>query len=118
VAQNRISLCAWYNVDNPGEVVELEARGLAFEIVRSPKETLVLVQDGTIVHRIPLDTSRIEFGTAILDGDLLRAMLFLEISHFKGDKRSMWKQLSREAIESQELKIAERACYASGDIAR
>jgi intraflagellar transport protein 172 len=118
VAQNKMSLCVWYNVDHPGEFTEVETRGLAFDVVRSQKETFILVQDGNIVHQIPLDASRIEFGTAILDGDHLRAMLYLEVSEFKGEKASMWKQLARDAIESKELKIAERACYAAGDIAR
>lgn len=118
VAQNKGSLCVWYNVDHPGEFTELETRGLAFDVIRSQKETVILVQDGTIVHQVPLDASRIEFGTAILDGDHIRAMLYLEVSEFKGEKTSMWKQLAKDAIESKELKIAERASYAAGDFAR
>lgn len=55
----------------------------------------------------------IEFGTALDECDLGRAVLFLEKSEQRGqDVQAMWRKLAAVALEHSQLMVAQR-CYAS-----
>lgn len=61
----------------------------------------------------------IEFGTAIEDLDLNRAVGFLEDSEKENiDVSSMWRQLAEVALEQGNLLIAQRAYAGLNDISR
>lgn len=66
-----------------------------------------------------LDSTMIEFGTAIEDLDLNRAVAFLEDSEAENvDISAMWRQLAEVSIEHGRLWIAQRAYAGLRDIAR
>lgn len=66
-----------------------------------------------------LDSTMIEFGTAIEDLDLNRAVGFLEDSERDNvDVSAMWRQLAEVALEQNQLLIAQRAYAGLKDISR
>lgn len=82
-----------------GEVVDLE---------RNNGRTEVLVQSGVDTISYTLDEGLIEFGTAIDDGDHLRALNFLETLEMTSETEAMWKTLGDLTLQARQLKIAER----------
>lgn len=54
------------------------------------------------------------------DGDLLRAVLYLELGSqsTEEEKRLMWKQLQKRALELGDLGIYERAAAGSNEISK
>ena len=118
VAQSKRCIYVWYNIDVPEQCVETEVKGVAFDVVKENNKTSVLIQDGNAIHEFHLDESRIEFGTAIDDGNYVRAMAFLESCEPSSDTESMWRVLAKVTLDARELLIAERALCALGDIAR
>jgi intraflagellar transport protein 172 len=78
VAQSQSLLHIWYHAESLDKVQTLEIRGEVLEVIKDAGKTTVRVQDGTIVTEIPLDDELIEFGTAIEDNDLVRALSYLE----------------------------------------
>ena len=69
------------------------------------RRTQVIVQDSRQEYSYTLDEGLIEFGTAIDDGDLLRAMTFLESLELTPEAEAMWRTLGRLAVDSQQLHI-------------
>ncbi len=56
-----------------------------------------------------LDEGLIEFGTAVDDGDLNRAVAYLEsLSPEADETEAMWRTLARMALENRQLHVAER----------
>ena len=116
VAQSRDQLCVWYNADTPDRVSTQPIRGEACGVDFQDNKTVVLVNDGVSVNSVPLDSSMTEFGTALEDGDLGRAVLYLETLELTSETETMWKSLSRRALDTGQLNIAERCFAALGDI--
>ncbi|XP_075437552.1 intraflagellar transport protein 172 homolog, partial [Ascaphus truei] len=81
-----------------GDIVDLE---------RSEGKTEVIVTEGVNTVSYTLDEGLIEFGTAIDDGDYYRAAAFLETLEICSETEAMWKTLSRLALESRHLHVAE-----------
>ena len=79
VAQSREQLCVWYNIDTPERVTSFQISGEVMEVERTEGRTDVIVQEGHQELSYALDEGLIEFGTAIDDGDYLRAMNYLEV---------------------------------------
>ena len=65
----------------------------------------MIVQDSRQEYSYTLDEGLIEFGTAIDDGDLLRAMTFLESLELTPEAEAMWRTLGRLAVDNQQLHI-------------
>lgn len=66
-----------------------------------------------------LETRLIEFGTAIEDLDLTRALIFLEKSEQERiDVSSMWRQLATAALQEGRLLIAQRCFAGLNDVSR
>lgn len=66
-----------------------------------------------------LENRLIEFGTAIEDLDLNRALIFLEKSEEERvDVSSMWRQLATVALQEGRLLIAQRCFAGLNDIAK
>ncbi|RLV86206.1 hypothetical protein DV515_00015928 [Chloebia gouldiae] len=118
VAQNRNSLCIWYNIDAPERVTMFPLKGDIVGLERNDGKTEVIVSEGVNTVPYTLDEGLIEFGTAIDDGDYHRAAAFLETLEMSTETEAMWKTLSRLALEARQLHIAERCFAALGNIAR
>jgi intraflagellar transport protein 172 len=117
VAQNRTSLCVWYNIHAPDQVTLHSIKGDVEDIERGDGRTEVIVDEGMAQAVYPLDESLIEFGGAMDDRNLLHAMTILENLELTPESEAMWKQLSTAAIEVMDLAIAQRCAAAVGDVA-
>ncbi|XP_055666694.1 intraflagellar transport protein 172 homolog isoform X1 [Falco peregrinus] len=118
VAQNRSSLCIWYNIDAPERVTMFPLKGDIVDLERSDGKTEVIVSEGVNTVSYTLDEDLIEFGTAIDDGDYHRATAFLETLEMSTETEAMWKTLSRLALEARQLHVAERCFAALGNMAK
>ncbi|XP_067032279.1 intraflagellar transport protein 172 homolog isoform X2 [Acropora muricata] len=118
VAQNRGNLCVWYNIDSPERVTMFPIKGDIVDLERSDGKTEVLVNEGVTTISYTLDEGLIEFGTAVDDGDFVRAVTFLESLEMSLETEAMWKTLSRLALEARQLHIAERCFAALGDVSK
>ncbi|XP_060552918.1 intraflagellar transport protein 172 homolog [Ruditapes philippinarum] len=118
VAQNRGNLCVWYNIDAPERVTMFPLKGEIVDLERTDGKTEVIVNEGVTTISYTLDEGLIEFGTAIDDGDLERAVAFLETLEMSAETEAMWKTLSKLAMEDRQLHIAERCYAALGDVAK
>uniref|UniRef100_A0A8C4VU35 Intraflagellar transport protein 172 homolog n=1 Tax=Gopherus evgoodei TaxID=1825980 RepID=A0A8C4VU35_9SAUR len=118
VAQNRNSLCIWYNNDAPERVTMFPLKGDIVNLERSNGKTEVIVAEGVNTVSYTLDEGLIEFGTAIDDGDYSRAAAFLETLEMSTETEAMWKTLSRLALEAKQLHIAERCFSALGHVSK
>ncbi|KAM3856962.1 intraflagellar transport protein 172 homolog [Vipera latastei] len=118
VAQNRNSLCVWYNIDTPERVTMFPMKGDIVDLERSNGKTEVIVTEGVNTVSYTLDEGLIEFGTAIDDGDYHRAVAFLETLEMSAETEAMWKTLSRLALEAKQLHIAERCFAALGQVSK
>ena len=68
----------------------------------------MLVKSGVDTISYTLDEGLIEFGTAMDDGDFIRALRFLETLEMTRETEAMWKSLGELALEASQLHIAER----------
>ncbi|XP_020839464.1 intraflagellar transport protein 172 homolog isoform X1 [Phascolarctos cinereus] len=118
VAQNRNSLCVWYNIEAPERVTMSSIRGDVVNLERSGGKTEVMVTEGVTTVAYTLDEGLIEFGTAIDDGNYTRAAAFLETLEMTPETEAMWKTLSKLALEVRQLHIAERCFSALGHVAK
>ncbi len=117
VAQNRNSLCVWYNIHAPGQVTTHTIKGDVEDIERSGGKTEVIVDEGMSQAVYPLDESLIDFGTAIDDKDYVRAVDILDDLEVTPEVEAMWSQLSTEAVSVGDLRIAQRCAAALGNVA-
>ena len=78
------------------------------------------MQDGSLISDVTLDDQLIEFGTAIEDKDLVRALSYLEKldSSASGSGKGLWSTLARLSLETNQLRIASRCYAALGDVAK
>uniref|UniRef100_T1KB24 Uncharacterized protein n=2 Tax=Tetranychus urticae TaxID=32264 RepID=T1KB24_TETUR len=117
VAQARDKVYVWYDFSRPvihdipgdskAEVMSIEREGGLSRV--------------TFTGNIPdiiLDDVLLEFDTALEDGDLRRAMSFLETCELSPESEAMWKQLANVALQSSDISVAERAYAAIGDVTR
>ncbi|KAI2522819.1 intraflagellar transport 172 [Homo sapiens] len=118
VAQNRNSLCVWYNIEAPERVTMFTIRGDVIGLERGGGKTEVMVMEGVTTVAYTLDEGLIEFGTAIDDGNYIRATAFLETLEMTPETEAMWKTLSKLALEARQLHIAERCFSALGQVAK
>nr|CAD7263276.1 unnamed protein product [Timema shepardi] len=118
VAQSRNNLCVWYNIDSPDQVTLFPIKGDAVDVVRADGKTEVVVEEGQHQLGYELDEGLLEFGTAIHDNDLGKAILFLEKLGDKPEAEGMWSILANIAIATNKLRVAERCYAALGDVAR
>uniref|UniRef100_A0A8C9HWM4 Intraflagellar transport protein 172 homolog n=1 Tax=Piliocolobus tephrosceles TaxID=591936 RepID=A0A8C9HWM4_9PRIM len=118
VAQNRNSLCVWYNIEAPETVTMFTIRGDVIGLERGGGKTEVMVMEGVTTVAYTLDEGLIEFGTAIDDGNYIRATDFLETLEMTPETEAMWKTLSKLALEARQLHIAERCFCALGQVAK
>ncbi|KAI0233465.1 hypothetical protein LSAT2_016275, partial [Lamellibrachia satsuma] len=118
VAQNHGNLCVWYNIDAPERVTLFPIKGDIVDVEKHDGKTDVLVIEGVSTVSYTLDEGLIEFGTAIDDGDYVRAVTFLERLEMSSETDAMWRTLSRLALEATQLHIAERCFAALGDMAK
>ncbi|XP_027706181.1 intraflagellar transport protein 172 homolog isoform X2 [Vombatus ursinus] len=118
VAQNRNSLCVWYNIEAPERVTMSSIRGDVVSLERGGGKTEVMVTEGVTTVAYTLDEGLIEFGTAIDDGNYTRAAAFLETLEMTPETEAMWKTLSKLALEVRQLHIAERCFSALGHVAK
>ncbi|OQS01442.1 intraflagellar transport protein [Achlya hypogyna] len=118
VAQNRANLYVWYNIRSPDKATIYQIKGDVEQIERANGRTEVIVDEGMNTASYQLDESLINFGTAIDDKHLLRAMAILEPLELTPETEAMWTQLSAEALKSNDHRIAERCVAALGDVCR
>ena len=117
VAQNRASLCVWYNIRAPDQVTLQSIKGDVEDIERTEGRTEVIVDEGMSQAVYPLDESLIQFGTAIEDRNLTKAMDILSNLELTADAEAMWSQLSAISLKAGDLAICQRCAAAVGDIA-
>ena len=108
VAQNRNSLCVWYNIHSPGQVTSHSIKGDVEDIERVDGRTEVIVDEGISQAVYPLDESLINFGSALEDGDYVRAVDILDGLEVTNEVGAMWRQLSTIAVTEGDLRIAQR----------
>ena len=80
----------------------------------------VRIQDGSLITQVRLDDQLIEFGTAVEDQDLLRALSYLEKieSNQQDSVKGLWNSLAVLSVEANEMRIASRCYAALGDLAK
>ena len=78
------------------------------DLERHDGRTEVVVQSGVDTISYTLDEGLIEFGTAIDDGDYLRALVFLETLEMTSETEAMWRTLGELTLAANQLRIAER----------
>ncbi|KAG7173582.1 Intraflagellar transport protein 172-like [Homarus americanus] len=118
VAQSREQLCVWYNIDTPERVTTFQIKGEVVDVERADGRTEVIVQDGVQELSYALDEGLIEFGTAVDDGEFLRAMNYLETLPLTAEAEMMWRTLARLTLEGRHIYIAERCFAALGDVSK
>lgn len=118
VAQNRNNLCIWYNIEAFEKVTMQPIKGDIQEIKKEMNKTNVVINEGVNMVNYELDSGLIEFGTAMDDGDLVRAVDYLESVQISDETETMWRTLARIALETQNFFIAERCYAALGDVAK
>lgn len=118
VAQSGKNLCVWYNIDSPDNYTSIEIKGEVVEVVRADNRTEVVVQDGVQQLGYELDSSLVEFGTAVHDNDLARAVLFVESLGSRPEAEGMWQNLAGIALAAHDLRVAARCYAALGDVAK
>lgn len=118
IAQSHQNLCIWYNIDAPERVTTFPLKGEITDIERANGRTDIIVEDGVNQVAYTLDEGLIEFGTAMEDGDLLRAVAFLETLESTPESDAMWSTLAKKALQEQNLIVAARSYAALGDIAK
>ena len=118
VAQNRNNLCIWYNIEAHEKVTMQPIKGDIQEVKKENGKTNVVINEGVNIVNYELDSGLIEFGTAMDDGDLVRAVDYLESVQISDETETMWKTLARVALECQHFFIAERCYAALGDVAK
>ena len=87
-------------------------------IERAYGKTEVMVNGPSAVSSYALTEELIEFGTAVDDDDLVRAMDILESMELSPQSEAMWRQLHDVGLGRWELLVAERCAAAVGDVAR
>jgi intraflagellar transport protein 172 len=118
VAQNKTSLCVWYNINIPDKTTMFPLKGEVTSLERRGGRTEVMVKSGVDTVTYTLDEGLIEFGTAVDDRDYLRALSFLEGLEMSGESEAMWGTLGQLSLQDRKLKIAERCYAALGDVAK
>lgn len=116
VAQNRSSLCVWYNVSAPDQITSIPIKGDVEDIERAEGRTEVIVDEGLSQAVYPLDESLISFSTALDDAEFFRAMDILEKLVLSPDVEAMWRQLKIVALKAGEVRVAQRCCAALGNV--
>ncbi|RWS06825.1 Wimple/ift172-like protein [Dinothrombium tinctorium] len=117
VAQSRDKLYIWYDFSKPViHDISHGSRTEAVGIIREGGLTRVIFNGSE--NDFILDEVLLEFDTAIEDGDLQRAMSFLETCNMSAESDFMWRTLGNVALKSSNLTIAERAFAAVGDVTR
>ena len=66
VAQNRTSLCIWYNIEMSDNASMIPIRGEITGIARNNGKSEVLVQTGIETTSYTLDEGLVEFGTGMI----------------------------------------------------
>ena len=118
VAQSRDNLAVCYNAADPERLTMFPIKGDVQELIRGDGETNVIVVEGSHQVAYTLDEGLIEFGTAMEDGDLHRAVAYLEGLAEGPESLAMWKTLATVGLQQRKLHVAQRAYAALGDIAR
>ena len=118
VAQSGEKLFVWYDLQKP--VIHEIPGGSRIEatgIEREAGVTRVTFSSGP-KNDVILDEAFLEFDTALNDGDLERAMFFLESCDLSAESESMWRTLAHVALRQNDLMIAERCFAATGDMTK
>ncbi|OAF71469.1 Intraflagellar transport protein osm-1 [Intoshia linei] len=126
VAQTHASICIWYNIDTPDHYVTIPIKGDVVELKYSENNVVsVITSSGPTqqdTHSYPLDDGLVEFGTAIEDSDLNRAVRFLEAKENNKEKTltqntlqsftPLWRKLAELSLKNGQLFITWR-CYSA-----
>jgi intraflagellar transport protein 172 len=115
VAQNRKTLCVWYNPNSPDKMTNIEINGDVEEIERLNGHTTVIVDEGMQQSRYELKEGLIMFGNAI-NVDLTRAMDTLDPLALSKETEAMWRKLLERSLKQERLNIAQRCAVALGDM--
>ncbi|CAI2733336.1 unnamed protein product [Schistosoma spindalis] len=119
IAQSRDSLCIWYNTESTDRMTSIPLRGGDItNVVRQNGRTEVLINEGVNSVAYALDDSRIEFGTAMDDGDLERAVSFLESLDVTPETKSMWTKLAFASLKAGNLIISEQSFASLGCVSK
>ena len=118
VAQNRGSLCVWYNIHTPDQVTVHQIKGRVVDIERANGRTEVIVDELLSTASYLLDEALIEFGSAIDDHAYDRAADILEILERSPEAEGMWKKLEEIAFSGNNLLVAHRCAAALGNVGR
>jgi intraflagellar transport protein 172 len=118
VAQSRLSLCVWYNIDAPDKVTSYDIKGDVEDIERVDGHTEVVVDEGLNTASYLLDEGLIAFSTALDDRDYDGAMDILEGLEMTSETEAMWRRLGEASLLAGSLLIAQRCAAAVGDVAR
>ncbi|CAH8629630.1 unnamed protein product [Schistosoma margrebowiei] len=119
IAQSKDSLCIWYNTESTDRMTSIPLRGGDItDVVRQNGRTEVLINEGVNSVTYALDDSRIEFGTAMDDGDLERAVSFLESLDVTPETKSMWTKLGFASLKAGNLLISEQSFASLGCVSK
>ncbi|CAH8646361.1 unnamed protein product [Schistosoma rodhaini] len=119
IAQSKDSLCIWYNTESTDRMTSIPLRGGDItDVVRQNGRTEVLINEGVKTVAYALDDSLIEFGTAMDDGDLERAVSFLESLEVTPETKSMWTKLGFASLKAGNLIVSEQSFASLGCVSK
>lgn len=117
IGQSRDKLYVFFDFEKP-TIHELNANQQATGIVRQDGESKVLlVDDEGQESAIELNETYLEFDTALQNGDLRKAMFFLE-NQTDSTSVSIWKRLNEAAYQHKDYLVLERSLAAIGDVVK
>ncbi|XP_050351662.1 intraflagellar transport protein 172 homolog [Nymphalis io] len=111
VAQTPTHLLIWYSAWEP-QCVEMSECGDSAVCVQA---RVVLTQGAA---RLALDEHRLEFNTALRNGDLEGCAQYLESVGGTADVAQLWRQLAEQALKNENVQLAAKCYREVGDEAR
>ncbi|XP_047535019.1 intraflagellar transport protein 172 homolog [Vanessa atalanta] len=111
VAQTPTHLLIWYSAWEP-QCVEMSECGAGAVRVQA---RAVLLRGGA---RLALDEHRLEFNTALRNGDLEGCAQYLDSVGGSADVAQLWRQLAEQALKNENVPLAAKCYREVGDEAR
>lgn len=119
VGQSRDKLHVFFDFEKP-TIYELDANQQATGILRQDGETKVLLMNdegGESSIELTEMNYLLEFDSALQNGDLRKAMFFLE-NQSDSTSVSIWKRLNELAFQHRDYLVLERSLAAIGDLVK
>ena len=117
IGQSKDKLYVFFDFEKP-TIFELTSTQQATGILReNGLSKVILIDDEGEESSIELNETYLEFDTALQNGELLKAMFFLD-SQTDSTSVSIWKRLNEIAFQNKDYLVLERSLAAIGDLVK